>query len=81
MERHEILEMMGTLKLAGMRHAECEVDRAVAIRQAVCEAAAQDVILLAGKGHEDYQEIRGARHPFLDKAQAQAALQRRKTKA
>ena len=56
-------------------------DRAAAIDEAISQAQPLDVILLAGKGHEDYQEIRGAKHPFLDKAQAQAALQRRKTKA
>ncbi|MGE8317533.1 MAG: UDP-N-acetylmuramoyl-L-alanyl-D-glutamate--2,6-diaminopimelate ligase [Comamonas sp.] len=56
-------------------------DRALAIAEAIGQAQPDDVILLAGKGHEDYQEIRGARHPFLDMAQAQAALQRRKNPA
>jgi UDP-N-acetylmuramoyl-L-alanyl-D-glutamate--2,6-diaminopimelate ligase len=35
------------------------------------------VILIAGKGHEDYQEVAGERRPFSDVAQAQAALARR----
>jgi len=54
--------------------ANVEVDRASAIRRAVLEADAGDVILLAGKGHETYQEIAGIRTPFSDLEQAQAAL-------
>ena len=60
--------------LAGMTSAEVEIDRATAIRRAVLEADARDVILLAGKGHEQYQEIAGVRHPFSDVEQAQASL-------
>jgi UDP-N-acetylmuramoyl-L-alanyl-D-glutamate--2,6-diaminopimelate ligase len=52
-------------------------ERSEAIRQAVARAAAQDVILIAGKGHEDYQEIAGERRPFSDVAQAHAALAER----
>jgi UDP-N-acetylmuramoyl-L-alanyl-D-glutamate--2,6-diaminopimelate ligase len=52
-------------------------DRAQAIAQSVAQAAAQDVVLVAGKGHESDQEIRGVRHPFSDVAQSQAALQQR----
>ena len=51
-----------------------QLDRAQAIAQVVRQAQAQDVVLIAGKGHEDYQEVRGVRHPFSDVAQAQAAL-------
>ena len=60
--------------LAGMTHAEVETDRATAIRRAVAEAAASDVILLAGKGHEPYQDLGSVRLPFSDVEQAQAAL-------
>jgi UDP-N-acetylmuramoyl-L-alanyl-D-glutamate--2,6-diaminopimelate ligase len=49
-------------------------DRAAAIRHAVQQAAREDVIVIAGKGHEDYQEIAGVRHPFDDSVQARAAL-------
>lgn len=49
-------------------------DRAEAIRHAVLNAAREDVVVLAGKGHEDYQEIAGVRHPFDDAVQARAAL-------
>jgi len=49
-------------------------DRAVAIAQAISQSQPQDVVLLAGKGHENYQDINGVKHPFSDRAQAQAAL-------
>lgn len=43
------------------------VDRAEAIREAVSMAQKGDTLLIAGKGHEDYQEISGVRYPFSDK--------------
>ncbi len=49
-------------------------DRRAAIAKAIGQAAVQDVILLAGKGHEDYQEIAGVKHPFSDVDEARAAL-------
>ena len=54
--------------------AEVIVDRAEAIRSAVLAAHPAEVILLAGKGHEPYQEIAGIRRPFSDVKEAQAAL-------
>ncbi len=48
--------------------------RAAAIAAAVAASQADDVLLLAGKGHEDYQEIRGERLPFSDLDEAQKAL-------
>lgn len=60
--------------VAGMTHADVEIDRGAAIRRAVAEADERDVILLAGKGHESYQEIAGVRYPFSDVEQASAAL-------
>ncbi len=63
---------------AGMTRPEVVVERAEAIRQAVLEADARDVILLAGKGHEPYQEIAGVRYPFSDVEQALAALEARR---
>jgi len=56
-------------------------DRAAAISQAVGEAAERDVVLIAGKGHETYQEIAGRRLPFSDARQAAAALAQRGSKA
>ncbi len=64
--------------MAGLAHGEAELDRAAAIRRAVREADARDVILIAGKGHEAYQEIAGVRHPFSDVEQAQQALELRR---
>jgi len=49
-------------------------DRAIAIQQAIKFANKDDVVLLAGKGHEDYQEIGGVRTPFSDITVAQSAL-------
>ena len=52
-------------------------DRAKAIREAVRDAGANDVILVAGKGHEDYQEVAGVKRPFSDLEHARAALEQR----
>ena len=52
-------------------------DRARAIAGAIGAAAAGDVILVAGKGHEPYQEIAGVKHAFDDMAVAVAALEAR----
>jgi UDP-N-acetylmuramoyl-L-alanyl-D-glutamate--2,6-diaminopimelate ligase len=49
-------------------------DRAEAIRFAVGRGGSLDLVLLAGKGHEDYQEIRGVRHPFEDREEGRTAL-------
>ncbi len=48
-----------------------------AIALAVREAAANDVILLAGKGHETFQDIGGVKHDFDDRVHAAQALQGR----
>jgi UDP-N-acetylmuramoyl-L-alanyl-D-glutamate--2,6-diaminopimelate ligase len=56
-------------------------DRRAAIAYALREAGARDVILIAGKGHEDYQDVAGVKHPFSDVAEAQAALRRREATA
>ena len=60
--------------VAGMRGESFQVieDRAQAITHAVHRAAAADTVLVAGKGHETYQEIGGVKYPFND---AQVALQ------
>jgi UDP-N-acetylmuramoyl-L-alanyl-D-glutamate--2,6-diaminopimelate ligase len=54
-----------------------EPDRARAIGAAIAAAADADVVLLAGKGHEAFQEIAGQRLPFSDAEAARAALARR----
>ena len=66
--------------LAGIAgHDEVDVieDRHEAIAHALAEAAPADVVLLAGKGHEDTQEIAGVRRRFSDVDEAHAALSRR----
>jgi UDP-N-acetylmuramoyl-L-alanyl-D-glutamate--2,6-diaminopimelate ligase len=61
--------------LAGMPPGQTvELDRSSAIRAAIAGAGAGDVVLIAGKGHEDYQEIHGVRHPFSDVAEAERVL-------
>ena len=69
---HQIL--LGTI--AG-ETVHTEPDRAAAIAQVLAEADARDVVLIAGKGHEEYQETAGVRQPFSDMAHARAALERR----
>lgn len=54
-----------------------ERDRAAAIARAVAEAGPGDVVLVAGKGHERYQEVAGQRFPFSDAAAVRAALEAR----
>ena len=45
-----------------------------AIRVAIAQADARDIVLIAGKGHEDYPEVNGVRRPFSDVAEARSAL-------
>src|SRR5690606_12649973 len=53
-----------------------ESDRARAIALAIARARREDVVLVAGKGHERYQEIAGARQPFRDAAVSRQCLDR-----
>ena len=55
---------------------QCTVvaDRTNAIRGAIAGARSGDVVLIAGKGHEQYQEIAGVRHPYSDAVVVRAAL-------
>ena len=62
------------LGLGGVTDLSVEPDRARAIAQTLAQAAPEDVVLLAGKGHEGYQEICGKRLPFSDVAKVRAAL-------
>ncbi len=63
--------------VSGMREHGYQIieDRAVAIAQAIHGAHAADTVLVAGKGHEAYQEIKGVKYPFSDAEVAQSALQ------
>ena len=60
--------------VTGAPGARIVAERAEAIRAALAEADARDVVLIAGKGHETYQEIAGRRLPFSDVEHAAAAL-------
>lgn len=60
---------------AAARHQALEIaGRGEAIARVLAEADAEDVVLIAGKGHETYQEIAGVRYPFSDLAEAERAL-------
>jgi UDP-N-acetylmuramoyl-L-alanyl-D-glutamate--2,6-diaminopimelate ligase len=66
--------------LAGFSHPDAIAvrrDRAEAIAEAIRNAAGGDIVLIAGKGHEPYQEIDGVQHPFDDTATARAVLEAR----
>ena len=63
--------------LAGIAgNCEIQADRGEAIEAAIDRAEEDDVVLIAGKGHENYQEIAGRRLPFSDAAVARAVLER-----
>ncbi len=64
------------LGLTGVVGVQVAPDRARAIAQTLAQAGPNDVVLLAGKGHEDYQEIAGERLPFSDIDQVRQALAR-----
>ena len=57
------------------------VDRRDAIARAIRLATGGDVVLIAGKGHEKYQEIAGRMQPFDDVAVAREALETRRVKS
>jgi UDP-N-acetylmuramoyl-L-alanyl-D-glutamate--2,6-diaminopimelate ligase len=69
---HEIIADI----LSGVNRGEVDVnaDRRGAILGAIAQARGGDIVLVAGKGHEAYQEIRGVRHPFSDAQVAREAL-------
>jgi len=56
---------------------EIVVDRREAIRRAVFMAERGDLVLIAGKGHETYQEIKGEKHHFDDREEALLAIRER----
>lgn len=63
--------------IEGLSGVQVEVNRALAIKSVIDQADACDVILLAGKGHEAYQETAGVRVPFSDIEEAQRVLEQR----
>jgi UDP-N-acetylmuramoyl-L-alanyl-D-glutamate--2,6-diaminopimelate ligase len=78
--RHEDGDRIVADILAGFTRPEAvqvQRDRALAIADALRGAGAGDVILIAGKGHEPYQEVAGVKHPFDDLQVARGLLQAR----
>ena len=63
-----IADMEAGLNTAAKRKYISIIDRKEAIKAAVEFAKPEDIVLVAGKGHEKYQEINGVKHPFDDKA-------------
>jgi UDP-N-acetylmuramoyl-L-alanyl-D-glutamate--2,6-diaminopimelate ligase len=76
-----IQQIIEGMKISNAMHSAPHVieDRAAAILYAVKHAARADVVLLAGKGHETYQEIKGRKLPFLDADHAALSLAARVT--
>jgi len=58
----------------GAKNYQIEIDRALAIYQAIDNAQIGDIVLVAGKGHEKFQEIRGRKIPFNDAEVVQQVL-------
>jgi UDP-N-acetylmuramyl-tripeptide synthetase len=73
-EKPEVIISQILLGLTGHGAVTVEPDRAQAIAYAMSLASASDVVLIAGKGHEDYQEVAGTRLPFSDMDQVRQAL-------
>jgi murE/murF fusion protein len=76
-ESPEFILSQMLLGLEGHPNVLVESDRAFAIAYAMAHAAPQDVVLVAGKGHEAYQEVAGRMLPFSDAQEIQKALQLR----
>ncbi|HEY8400815.1 MAG TPA: UDP-N-acetylmuramoyl-L-alanyl-D-glutamate--2,6-diaminopimelate ligase [Cytophagaceae bacterium] len=67
-EPQEIInQMMKGVSVTDMKKTLSILDRREAIKTACALAQPNDIILIAGKGHETYQEIKGVKHPFDDK--------------
>ena len=67
-------EIVHGIRETGNRRYGVQLDRAAAIAGAIGRAHVGDVVVLAGKGHEPYQETAGERAPFLDWDHATRAL-------
>ncbi len=73
-EKPETIISQILLGLTGHGAVAVAPDRALAIAQTLAQAAANDVLLIAGKGHEDYQEVAGRRLAFSDQDHVRRAL-------
>jgi UDP-N-acetylmuramoyl-L-alanyl-D-glutamate--2,6-diaminopimelate ligase len=71
--------ILPALQASGIAHSVV-LDRAAAIERAVLEAAAGDTLLIAGKGHENYQIFADGRVPFDDRKEARRSLALRRAR-
>jgi UDP-N-acetylmuramoyl-L-alanyl-D-glutamate--2,6-diaminopimelate ligase len=74
-----IKDMVAGLDEKDLEHTLCITDRTQAIKTATTIAKKGDVILVAGKGHEDYQEIKGVKHHFDDREKLHEIFDRQLT--
>lgn len=72
-----LADMQAGLNAEQLAKARIEPSRKAAIDWVVSQAGAHDIVVIAGKGHETYQEINGIRHDFDDSAVLKAALRQR----
>jgi UDP-N-acetylmuramoyl-L-alanyl-D-glutamate--2,6-diaminopimelate ligase len=75
--RHESPEVIAEHIIAGIKptkRVQLILDREAAIRYAIKHASEKDVILVAGKGHENYQQVGDEKMPFSDQAVVNAVL-------
>lgn len=68
-----LADIRGSIEKTGGKFIEIP-DRREAIAYSIRHAQTGDMIAIIGKGHEDYQEIEGVRHPFLDRAVVQEVV-------
>jgi UDP-N-acetylmuramoyl-L-alanyl-D-glutamate--2,6-diaminopimelate ligase len=73
-----INQMMKGVDPVSKKKVLCIADRRQAIKTACALAAPNDIVLIAGKGHEKYQEIKGVKHPFDDMQELSEQLQTEK---
>jgi UDP-N-acetylmuramoyl-L-alanyl-D-glutamate--2,6-diaminopimelate ligase len=73
-----INQMMKGVDPVSKKKVLCITDRRQAIKTACALAAPNDIVLIAGKGHEKYQEIKGVKHPFDDMQELSEQLQTEK---
>lgn len=75
-----IEDMVAGLSTADMDKTLCITDRKQAIKTAITLAQKGDVVLVAGKGHEDYQEVKGIKHHFDDRETVKLLIGDKETK-
>jgi UDP-N-acetylmuramoyl-L-alanyl-D-glutamate--2,6-diaminopimelate ligase len=73
----EAIEIVEAILQGTGTDVEVDLDRRSAIASAIASASAGDVVVIAGKGHEQGQEIAGVVHPFDDREVARQALEAR----